>query len=405
MQTQLKESFRNTPEGKRADAILRNCVHCGFCNATCPTYQLTGDELDGPRGRIYLIKEMLETGRAGISTRLHLDRCLTCLNCQTTCPSGVAYGQLLEIGRARAEAEMPRGLRERLLRKVLRLVLPHTRRFRFFLRLGQAFRPFLPTPLKRKIPQKKKTLAPARSAPAARRKMLLLEGCVQPALSPETNQAAMTIFGELGIHLFPVREAGCCGAVSHHLNATEEARRHIRRNIDAWWPHVEAGIEAIVVTASGCGLMVKEYAELMRDDPEYAEKAEKISALTRDPVEILENENLSGFRLARPEEIVFHPPCTLQHGQKLAGRTESLLTSLGYRLQPVQDSHLCCGSAGTYSILQPEFSARLLHNKLENLQRHRPPRIVTANIGCQQHLQTGTELPVVHWLELLKKIP
>lgn len=402
MQTHLIDSIKNTAEGKRADEILRNCVHCGFCNATCPTYQLTGDELDGPRGRIYLIKNMLETGEAGVSTRLHLDRCLTCLNCQTTCPSGVAYGQLLEIGRQQIEKTARRKLDERIIRKVLRLILPYKKRFNFFLQLGRSFKFLLPAGIKSKIPDRKNTNKLKTTVPLHNRKMLLLEGCAQPGLSPETNQAARDVFSRLGIALINSDNAGCCGAVSHHLSATDDAQQHVRKNIDAWWPFIEQGVEAIIVTASGCGLMVKDYADLMKNDSAYAEKAKTVSALTKDPVEVLENENLSGFQLKHAKEIVFHPPCTLQHGQKLAGRTEALLNSLGYRLQPVQDKHLCCGSAGTYSILQPDLSQQLLSNKLNHLLATQPTLIATANVGCQQHLQTGTDIPVIHWLELLK---
>lgn len=402
MQTYLTDIIKDTAEGKRANEILRTCVHCGFCNATCPTYQLTGDELDGPRGRIYLIKNMLETGEAGASTRLHLDRCLTCLNCQTTCPSGVDYSQLLEIGRHKIEKETTRSLQERVIRKILRSILPYKNRFNFFLQLGRPFKFLLPTKLKNKIPDRKKIPQLKNTNSLHNRKMLLMEGCVQSSLSPETNQAARDVFNRIGIALIDANSAGCCGAVSHHLSATEEAQQFARKNIDAWWPFIEQGAEAIIITASGCGLMVKDYADLMDNDPVYAEKAKTVSALAKDPVEILENENLSDFTLNQHKEIVFHPPCTLQHGQKLAGRTESVLNSLGYQLQPVQDSHLCCGSAGTYSILQAGLSQQLLDNKLSRLLANQPTLIATANIGCQQHLQTGTNIPVVHWLELLK---
>lgn len=402
MQTQFIDSIKDTAEGKRADEILRSCVHCGFCNATCPTYQLTGDELDGPRGRIYLIKNMLETGAAGTSTRLHLDRCLTCLNCQTTCPSGVDYGRLLEIGRHRIEKETTRKLQERVIRKLLRTVLPYKKRFNFFLRLGQSFKFLLPAKIKNKIPGRKNNNKFKNDDSLHNRQMLLLEGCVQPGLSPETNQAARDVFSRLGITLIDADNAGCCGAVSHHLSATDEARQFARNNIDAWWPFIEKGVEAIIVTASGCGLMLKDYAGLMENDSDYAEKAKTISTLAKDPVEILEKENLSDFQLNHAKKIVFHPPCTLQHGQKLAGRTEALLSSLGYQLQPVQDSHLCCGSAGTYSILQADLSQQLLKNKLNHLLTTQPTLIATANIGCQQHLQSGTDISVAHWLELLK---
>ncbi|MBW8054768.1 MAG: glycolate oxidase subunit GlcF [Nitrospira sp.] len=400
MQTALADFIKDTPEGREADAILRACVHCGFCNATCPTYQLLGDELDGPRGRIYLIKQILEGGPATARTQLHLDRCLTCRACETTCPSGVRYGRLADIGRHVVEQRVRRLWHERLTRWLLRSVLPYRSRFTPLLMLGRAVRPLLPGTLRRTVP-------PAQAAgfwpaPRHQRRMLVLEGCVQPGLAPRINAATARVLDHLGISLVRADSAGCCGAVSHHLSAQDEALDFMRRNIDAWWPHVEAGVEALVMTASGCGVMVKEYGQLLSHDPRYAAKATRIAELTRDIAEILADTELSVLQ-ARPRKIAFQSPCTLQHGQKLGGVVERLLRGLGFELTPVPDAHLCCGSAGTYSILQGPLSQRLLANKLEALESGRPELIATANIGCLVHLQSRTRPRVVHWIELLDK--
>lgn len=401
MQTALADFIRNTPQGQEADKILRACVHCGFCNATCPTYQMLGDELDGPRGRIYLMKQMLEGQPPGRHTQLHLDRCLTCRNCEITCPSGVRYGALLDIGRELIEARVPRPLPDRWQRRLLRWVIPYRARFAPLLRIGRILRPLLPPPLKRMVP-------PSRSAapwPQARhpRTMIVLEGCVQPAIAPGINAAAARVLDRLGISLIRADREGCCGALSHHLTASGEALDFARRNIDAWWPQVQAGAEAVVMTASGCGVHVKEYGHFLRNDPTYAEKAARISALTQDLCEVLAREDLSVLRngMETDAQIAFHPPCTLQHGQGLHGVTERLLTQIGFKLTPVLDSHLCCGSAGTYSILQRELSQRLLKNKIDSLQSGKPDVIVTANIGCLTHLQSRAAVPVRHWVELL----
>jgi glycolate oxidase iron-sulfur subunit len=401
LQTQLAEFIRDTPLGQRADRILRSCVHCGFCNATCPTYQLLGDELDGPRGRIYLIKQMLEGSSVTHRTQLHLDRCLTCLNCQTTCPSGVEYGHLLDIGRSLLEERVQRPRPQRWVRTWLRRVLPYPNRFKTLLRIGQVLRPLLPSDLKRKIPAyTSPTHAwPTRDRP---RKMLMLEGCVQPALSPNINIAAARALDALGIATVRAQSAGCCGAVSHHLGASSAALTFMKRNIDAWWPHIEAGAEAVLMTASGCGAVVKEYGEHLRNDPQYSNKAARVSELTRDLSEVMANEPLSGLiRAPRNHRVAFHAPCTLQHGQKLGGVVEKILTQVGFELVPITDAHLCCGSAGTYSILQRKLSQQLLQNKLKNLQGNKPELIATANIGCQIHLQSGSRQRVVHWIELI----
>ena len=401
MQTRIGARYRNTAQGREADAILRACVHCGFCTATCPTYQLLGDERDSPRGRIYLIKQLLEEQPVGRSTQQHLDRCLTCRACETTCPSGVRYGRLIDIGRELLEHHVPRPLGERLKRALLRRIIPHPARLERLLKLGRICAPLLPPALRRKLPAKpaQTSAGPIRKLP---RRMLLLAGCAQRVATPATNAAARRVFQALGIQLVEAREAGCCGAVSQHLAAPQEAADFMRRNIDAWWPHIQQGAEAIVVTASGCGVQVKEYGELLQNDPAYGEKARRISELARDAAEVLRDEGLPA-NITGParEKIAFHSPCTLQHGQKLAGVVENLLREAGFELLPVADAHLCCGSAGTYSLLQPELSQRLLQNKLGELEKQQPVIIATANVGCQLHLATGTGTPVQHWLELL----
>jgi glycolate oxidase iron-sulfur subunit len=406
LQTNLADFIKDTPQGREADAILRKCVHCGFCAATCPTYQLLGDELDGPRGRIYLMKQVLEGVPATAKTRLHLDRCLTCRACETTCPSGVHYGRLLDIGRQIVEESVGRGSAEALKRKALRAVIPNPTVFKSLLALGRLARPLLPAALKRKVPP---APAAAKTWPQGShtRRMLVLEGCVQPSLSPATNTAAARVLDRLGIALVRAPNAGCCGAVSFHLNAQDEALDYMRRNIDAWWPHIEQGAEAIVMTASGCGVTVKDYGHLLSHDPAYAEKARRISELTMDISEVILAEMAKLKALIPhpssliPQRVAFHAPCSLQHGLKIKGAVESLLTAIGYTLTLVPDSHLCCGSAGTYSILQPELSQRLLANKIRALTGESPAAILTANIGCQSHLQTATTLPVRHWIEAL----
>jgi len=416
VKTNLAQAIKSTPEGQEADKILRTCVHCGFCTATCPTYQLLGDELDSPRGRIYLMKEVLEGNEVTAKTRLHLDRCLTCRACETTCPSGVEYGRLVDIGRHIVEEHVPRNPIESLQRAALRAVLPRPMLFKPLLRTGQALRFVLPAALKRKIPR------PVRTGldwpqPRHARRMLVLDGCVQPSLAPDINPATARVLDRLGISLVKAESAGCCGAVTFHLNRQEDGRDYMRRNIDAWWPDVEAGVEAIVMTASGCGTLVKEYGHHLAQDPQYAAKAARISELCRDISEVLfaEKDQLESAMAPSPSpspsslaaasatkpRVAFHSPCSLQHGLKIRGLVESLLLAAGFELTIVPDSHLCCGSAGTYSILQPELSGRLLANKVEALQSGQPHAIATANIGCLTHIQGGTALPVKHWINLL----
>ncbi|MCG6938077.1 MAG: glycolate oxidase subunit GlcF [Gammaproteobacteria bacterium] len=402
MQTSISDQFLSNLHIEEAEAILRSCVHCGFCTATCPTYQLLGDELDGPRGRIYLIKQVLEGNAISSKTQTHLDRCLTCRSCETTCPSGVRYGRLVEIGREIVDQQVSRKLAQKFVRAVLRAIVPYPKRFAPLYKLGLLLRPILPTALKRKLllpePSSNKAMA------ANQRKMLVLQGCVQSVVTPQTNQAAARILQKLGIELITAPAAGCCGAVSHHLSAAEEGLDFMRRNIDAWWPYIERGAEAIVITASGCGTMVKDYAVLLKHDAQYAEKAKQVSAIAKDISEILRVENLAEV-MSKPANtrLAFHSPCTLQHGQQLNGVAEAILQKAGFTLTTVRDPHLCCGSAGTYSILQPKLSRLLLDNKLTALQHEQPDIIATANIGCQMQLASKATVPVKHWLELIEE--
>lgn len=405
MQTNLADQYKNTADGDEAEAILRQCVHCGFCTATCPTYQLLGDELDGPRGRIYLIKQVLEGRPATARTQLHLDRCLSCRNCETTCPSGVQYGRLLDIGRKMVEQQVPRPAAQRFARTLLKETLTRPWVFRPAVKAGHLLRPWLPAALRTKLV----VVAPAGTWPPARhaRRMLLLDGCVQPSLSPNINAATARVFDALGIGLEVAPRAACCGAIRYHLNDHDKGLDDMRRNIDAWWPLVLAGAEAIIMTASGCGATVKEYGHLLRGDPAYAEKARRVSALTKDVSEVLcdmQGEIQALVRSRNVERIAFHPPCTLQHAQQIRGKVEHLLRAVGVDVRLCADSHLCCGSAGTYSLLQPELSLQLRDRKVAKLEATGAERIVSANIGCQQYLQGGTELPVGHWIEVIDRM-
>lgn len=405
MQTHLAPEYQNTPEGREAEAILRKCVHCGFCTATCPTYQLLGDELDGPRGRIYLMKQVLEGAPPTRKTQLHLDRCLTCRNCESTCPSGVQYGHLVDIGRKLVDAKVPRPTGEKAVRWLLKEGLPSPL-FAPAMKLGQAVRGVLPATLKAKVP----TPQPAGAWPIRRhaRKMLLLAGCVQPAMMPGINTATARVLDAAGIETVVAPEAGCCGAVKYHLNDQAGGEAQMRANIDAWWPFVEAGAEALVMNASGCGVTVKDYGHVLRHDPAYADKAARISALTRDLSELLPElvPVLKPQLAASSQALAYHPPCTLQHGQKIKGAVETHLTALGFDVHPpCQEAHLCCGSAGTYSVLNPELSQQLRDRKLGHLAQacgtQSPTAILSANIGCITHLQSGTTTPVKHWVQVL----
>jgi glycolate oxidase iron-sulfur subunit len=407
MQTHLAAEFRDTPEGTEAEAILRKCVHCGFCTATCPTYQLLGDELDGPRGRIYLIKQVLEGAPVTRATQIHLDRCLTCRNCETTCPSGVQYGNLVEIGRRIVDERVPRPASEKSLRWMLREGLTSTA-FGPAMKLGQAFRPLLPGVLKQKVPAASSARAhrwPMRDHP---RKVLLLMGCVQPSMLPNINSATARVLDAAGIQTLVADGAGCCGAIRLHNGDHAGGLDDMRRNIDAWWPLVDGltergAVEAIVMNASGCGVTVKEYGHALKDDPAYAEKARRIGALTVDLSELLPDlvPRLEPRIARKPKRLAFHPPCSLQHGQQLRGIVETHLAALGFEVAVPHEGHLCCGSAGTYSVLQPELAYALRDRKLANIAELAPDAIVSANVGCIQHLQTGTPTPVRHWIEVL----
>ena len=405
MQTNLSPEYRNTADGQEAEAILRKCVHCGFCTATCPTYQLLGDELDGPRGRIYLIKQVLEGETPTRDTQLHLDRCLTCRNCETTCPSGVQYGHLIDIGRKLVDEKVPRPASEQAMRWALKEGL-NSPLFAPAMKLGQTVRSLLPGGIKAKVPE-------ARSSgnlptQTHERKVLLLAGCVQPAMSPNINSATARVLDACGIQTVVEPLAGCCGGVKFHLNDQDAAIVQMKNNIDAWWPHVVNGAEAIVMNASGCGVTVKDYGHILRNDAVYAEKAKRISELTKDLSELLPDLLPALRQRIQPQTaqaqglMAFHPPCTLQHGQQLKGGVEIHLNQLGFTLKVANtEAHLCCGSAGTYSVLQPVIASQLRDRKLGNLNEMQPRAILSANIGCITHLQSGTQVPVRHWVEML----
>jgi glycolate dehydrogenase iron-sulfur subunit len=403
VKVQLAKDLQNDPDGGIAADIVRSCVHCGFCTATCPTYQVFGDDLDSPRGRIYLIKEVLEGVQPTEKTQLHLDRCLTCRACETTCPSGVQYGRLIDIGRRVVEEKVDRSWGSRLKRAALKHGLTG-KLFGPALRLGQSVRPLLPQALRRKVPVRRGA-APWAGGRTHARRMLLPPGCVQPSLAPEIDAATTHVLDALQIEAVTPQPA-CCGALRHHLG--DDALDEIRRTIDSWWPHIETGVEAIVMNASGCACMVKEYAHLLRNDPVYAPKAARIVELTRDLAELLPEhvEQLSQQVNRREERVVFHPPCTLQHAQNVRGEVEKILESLGAVVLPFADSHLCCGSAGTYSILQPAVAEELRDRKLEALQVSRPDVILSANVGCIVHLAGAAAIPVRHWIEwIAQRLP
>ncbi len=399
MQTQLPKDLLATETGKTADKILRSCVHCGFCLSACPTYGLLGDELDSPRGRIYLIKSVLEGNEVSEDTLGHLDRCLTCRSCETTCPSGVEYGHLLDIGREVAEQKSPRNPLQRLIRFAVRKSLTTP----WFFNLVIKAMPFLRHSKAVQFTVEELTLNQELKdrKDALKSSVLMISGCVQPALAPNINQASIKVLNKLGFNVLETPQEQCCGAVEHHLSGHEDALQQIKVNIDAWEKYLDQGVQAIISNASGCGVMIKDYAHLLRDDAKYAAKAQRIVDHTQDIAEFLSAQDLSNFTHFKNQKVTFHSPCTLQHGQKLPGLVEDILRRLGYRISHVNDSHLCCGSAGTYSIFQPKISKNLRDNKLENLLQSKPKIIVTANIGCLMHLQKGTDTPVKHWIELL----
>jgi glycolate oxidase iron-sulfur subunit len=394
--------LEGTERGREAQALLRNCVHCGFCLPACPTYRVTGNELDSPRGRIYLIKQLVEGAPASATTREHLDRCLTCRACERACPSGVEYGRLIDLGRELAEERVPRPLRQRALRRAFVEVFSRAHVFAALLRVGQAARGWLPSALQARVPPR---ALPARAVPAARhaRRIVLLEGCVQPGLAPGINRAAERVLDRIGVSVERVASEQCCGALGHHLGHTGRALDQARRNVDACCAALDAGAEAIVSSASACGLMVKDYGRLLAHDVAYAARAQRVSGATRDLAEIIEPQDLERIGPARGTgpRVAWQAPCTLQHGQRLGGRVELLLLAAGCTLEPAGEATLCCGSAGTYSILQPDLSGELRRRKLAALTIGGPEVIATANIGCLEHLRAASPVPVRHWIELV----
>ena len=397
MRTQIPPDALATPRGRRADEILRSCVHCGFCNATCPTYQVRGDELDGPRGRIYLIKGLLESDSpAGADVaRTHLDRCLTCRACETTCPSGVAYGELAEIGRELIEERAPRG---GWLKRLVLAVVPRPRLLGWLVALARPFRWLAPSRYRRLVAPPPKTPALSRRDPGpnAKNRVLLWQGCVQRVVTPEVNAHLAQLLERRGFEPFASSAEACCGGLALHLGRTDAAEASMRRNVEDL---PTQDVAAVVSTASGCGVTLKDYGRLLDDD-----RARSFANKVRDVAELL-----AGFEFdKRPvggrtlHTVAWHPPCTLQHGQRTTGLVEGILRQAGYELVPVTDSHLCCGSAGSYSLLQPQLADELKRRKARELVRHAPDVVATANIGCQTHLADAVGVPVVHWVELLE---
>ena len=400
MQTTLAPKIKQSRHAQAIESILRKCVHCGFCNATCPTYQLRGDELDGPRGRIYQMKQYFEGAAANVEMLKHLDRCLTCRSCETTCPSGVQYSHLLEIGKEMIEVDLPRSRFDRLRRAAIVRFINSGWLFTAAIRLGQSLAWMMPAGLRGSIPARQVALPRSRGQHS--RKVLMLAGCVQPTLAPNTNIGASNLLDKLGLEVIELAQNLCCGAAAMHTSEPEYALRQIKQLIDQWWPHIESGVEAIVVTATGCGVSVRDYGRMLADDPHYAVKGEKVSSLYRDLIEVVEaHSDAIEVPAAAERRVAVHTPCTMQHGLGLNNRVEGLLAKIGYQICRIEDAHLCCGSAGTYSMLQPAISSQLQQNKLQALSVDQPDVIATANIGCQLHLAQGNGIPVVHWIELI----
>ena len=401
MQTSLPEAFIATDAGKRAESVLRSCVHCGFCNATCPTYQLLGNELDGPRGRIYLIKDMLEQGEATAVASEHLDRCLTCRACETTCPSGVAYGELLEIGRNYLEANRPRTFTERFVRRWLLRVVPNPKSFAFWSSLGRLAKPVLGARLKRQLPAKAKLskmpIAPV-TDPAGT--VLLLDGCVQRTATPGVNDALERLLASRRIRVIRAEDEGCCGGLALHLGEEAVALATMAKSLDAITPVLEE-VDAVISSASGCGVTLKDYGRLLTGDDARREQAIRLSDKVLDAGEYLAKLGGKWGRAETARKVAVHIPCTLQHGQRQGNRPREILESAGYELVATRDDHLCCGSAGSYALLQPEISEQLGADKIAALTGSDPELIATANVGCQMHLGGESGVPVRHWLELL----
>lgn len=403
MQTSFTNEFLSTVDGKRVNEILRSCVHCGFCNATCPTYQLTGDELDGPRGRIYLLKNYFEEPKPDVTSMHHLDRCLTCLACETTCPSGVEYGSLLDIGRAHIESSTKRPMLARFRRNILLRLFSNSSHTAKLLFLARLVKPILPKSLASKIPARSKT-SPAKlssiSNPDGKmRKMLTIPGCVQSKTAPQINHATAQALNRSGIELDEANTQ-CCGALAFHMGHLQEAKHLIRNNVEEWHQKLQEDHELLLITSSGCSQFIKQYSTIMQDDPMYAKQAQFVVDRTRDLAE-LDTEIKPNPTSHAKHSIAFHNPCSLQHGQKINGSIEDKLKQLGHTLVEVQDMHICCGSAGSYSLLETELSSQLLTNKVKHLEANQPDLIVTANIGCLLHIQSATDIPVKHWIELL----
>jgi glycolate oxidase iron-sulfur subunit len=415
MQTFFTPAQLADPDLKEANGILRACVHCGFCTATCPTFVLLGDELDSPRGRIYLIKDMLENGRAADArTVRHVDRCLSCLACMTTCPSGVNYMHLVDHARAHIEETYARPLRERLLRRLLALVIPNPALFRLSLKGAKLAKPFaalLPKPLRAML-----ALAPARPQPASpldrpqvfkaegarRKRVALLTGCAQRVLEPQINAATVRLLTRHGAEVVVAEGAGCCGALVHHLGMTERAHAQARANIRAWMREIEGeGLDAVVVNASGCGTVVKDYGFMFRSDPAWADRAAKVSALAKDVSEAMGELGLRAPAVETGQTVAYHSACSLQHGQKIDAAPKALLEAAGFAVKDVPEGHLCCGSAGTYNMLQAELAQRLKERKLANIRSVAPEIVAAGNIGCIEQLKRGAGVPVVHTVELL----
>lgn len=405
MQTKLPEAIVATAKGRRAEEILRSCVHCGFCNATCPTYELLGDELDGPRGRIYLIKDMLETQKVEPVAVTHLDRCLTCRACETTCPSGVEYSQLLEIARDYVSRNYRRGLLDRIKRRWLIRTVPHKQRFRRWVRLGRAVRWLLPRRLREMLPPAVPATVlqatPRVSAAVATGSVLLLNGCVQQITTPQVNAALRELLAARSIAVVELAEEGCCGALELHLGEEPGGLAAMRKMLDDIAPWLDE-VDAVISTASGCGVTLKDYPRLLADDATYGELARRLHDKLLDVGEYLLSLDLSWRKRDEVLAVALHQPCTLQHGQKLGDAAWRLLQNAGYDLVAVRDEHSCCGSAGTYSLLQGELSRELRDQKIGCLEAGRPDVIATSNVGCHTHLAVSASVPVVHWIELLR---
>lgn len=407
MRVDLPVQLADSAEALEAQRIIGSCVHCGFCTAVCPTYRLTGEELEGPRGRIYLIKNALAGERVTEVTARHLDSCLTCRACETACPSGVEYGQLIEIGRKVVDERLPMARWRRTLRRVALRMLMNHRRVSALLRTGRALRFLLPAGWAQHVPKHSPDIVQGKTSGPTTRRVLLLQGCVQPALMPNVNAATERVLARFGIEAISAARAGCCGALPWHAGEESLAIQAARRNVDAWWPWIEQGVEALVMTASGCGAAVRDYGRLLRHEPGYAERAVRVAALVRDVVEVIADE-LHGQSLETRVDsgslrVSFHPPCTLQHGQQLAGRVEDLLVKLGAEVLPLADAGQCCGSAGTYSLRHPHTANALRDRKLALLEREGPEEILSANVGCIAHLATASRVPVRHWIEWLDR--